>query len=211
VPRAGAVESVPPLVRARWQQAEAQLFAPLVLQPEVYQRAVVLLAGVLDRLRALGDTTDALLSASTEVADLVSGVADERGTGLGGIDAVQLGMAAFAMREREIGVAQVRRRRLERIQEAREAGESWTVLEESGDPAGDPFAPYLRLEVDVATGRALLVTASPDDDFRGCEHAVQVTRIELDTGALADVDDAAGPEVMADREQRERRVRDLRT
>ena len=63
---------------------------------------------------------------------------------------------------------QVGRRRLAALDDARGRGETWAVLEESGEPAGDPFLPYRRLEVDVATGRALLVSATPDDEFGRC-------------------------------------------
>lgn len=202
--------SIPVPVSARWQQAEAQLFAPLVLQPEVYQRAVLLLGGVLDRLRALGDAPASLVAAATDVADLVAHVAADRGIAIGGIDTAQLGMAACAMRQREIGAVQVLMSRRSRIMTAREAGASWTVIEESGDPRGDPFAPYTRLEVDVATGRALLVTARPDENFRGCEHAVRVMRVDLDTGELAESDEAAENDVADTSDERESRVRRLR-
>ncbi len=114
------------------------------------------------------------------------------------------------MRQREISAAIALLRRRQQMAAARDAGESWTVLEESGDPRGDPFAPYTRLEVDVTSGRALLVTARPDADFRVSEHAVRVVRIDLATGELLDPEEPADEEVVTDADERESRARQLR-
>jgi hypothetical protein len=58
------------------------------------------------------------------------------------------------------------------------------VVEETGSPEGDPFLPYSRIEVEAGTGRAVLVTTVPDDDYRGVVHQVRAVRLDLGTGAV---------------------------
>jgi hypothetical protein len=95
-----------------------------------------------------------------------------------------VGRAALAVRHREVAAEQASARRVRLLAAARARQLSWVVLEESGDSAGDPFMPYRRLEAHATTGQALLVTASPDDDFRACQHAVERVRVDLHTGRV---------------------------
>ncbi len=119
-----------------------------------------MLAATTDRLRAEAGSTAALLAAQSD-KDAMTGVVLELGNSLGvALDtsqATQIGLAALAIRQREVAVAEVAHARVARLTAARAAGGGWVVLEESGDPAGSPFAPYRRLEAESESGRALLV------------------------------------------------------
>jgi hypothetical protein len=83
-----------------------------------------------------------------------------------------------------VGASRAPTRRFELLAAARAEQLSWVVLEESGDKAGDPWDPYRRLEAQTATGRVLLVMAMPDDDFRTCQHTVELLQLDLDTGRI---------------------------
>ena len=111
---------------------------------------------------------------------------DSLGVALDTSQATQIGLAALAIRQREVAVAEVAHARVARLTAARAAGGGWVVLEESGDPAGSPFAPYRRLEAESESGRALLVRAEPDERFESTVHRVDPVRIDLRTGRLSD-------------------------
>ena len=125
-----------------------------------------------------------------------------------GLDVPGIAAAALAMRQREVVGEQARSRRLAQIAAAREDGRAWVTLEEAGDPSGNPLLPYRRLEVEVATGRGLLVSATADDTFAGCVHRVERVRVDLAGGGLSDGGAAADTYPTA--EAREQGARALR-
>jgi hypothetical protein len=216
-PRAGAPDPaatgtpddapVPPLLAVSWQHAEAQLYPAVTERPDLYQRIVLLVRRTVDRLRAEGPATSALLAAAARGAGLVADVVDESGLSAAELDLDLVARAALAMRYREVRGEQALLRRLRLIAEARRAGQPWAVVEEAGHFEGDPFLPYRRLEVEVATGRALLVEATPDEEFRLAQHTVAETRVDLDSGAVL-ASPAGAPVVpLPDAETREARAR----
>jgi hypothetical protein len=175
---------VPPLVAAAWQRAETLAYSTVTERPDLYQQVVRLVRLTADHLRLLGPGTSALLSAEQRGPELVAAVAEDSGIPVWDLDLGVVAGAAMALRYREVRGEQAARERLRRLAEGRAAGRPVVVLEESGDPEGDPFLPYTRLEAEVATGRAVLVTTLPDDDFSGVVHGVRAVQVELETGSV---------------------------
>lgn len=185
-------DPVPLVLTSSWDQAEAKLYPAVTTRPDLYQRVLTIVARTVERLRGLGPSTGALLAAAERGPDLVAEVLAEHGLSAHELDLDLLARAALAMRYREVSAEQAARRRLRLVAEGHRAGQRWVVVEERGDREGDPFMPYQRLEVEVATGRALLVTARGDGEFRHVLHAVEELRVDLATGA---VDEPAGGSV----------------
>jgi hypothetical protein len=183
---------VPTLLAASWEQAEARLYPTVLERPELYQRIVRLVRSTADHLRLLGPGTSALVAAAERGPELVAAVVDDSGVSASGLDLELLARAAMALRYRELRGEQVARRRLRRLEEGRTAGEDWVVVEESGDPEGDPFRPYSRLEVAPATGRGQLLSAAPDEEYRGVTHSVRRVRLDRETGDVIDDPDDPG-------------------
>lgn len=183
---------VPTLLAASWEQAEARLYPTVLEQPELYQRIVRLVRATADHLRLLGSGTSALVAAAEHGPHLVAAVSDDSGVSPAGLDLELVARAAMAMRYREVRSEQALRRRLRRIAEGRAAGVGWVVVETSGDPEGDPFRPYARLEVAPATGFGLLVASAPDDEYRGVTHSIRTVRVDVDTGEVVEDPDDAG-------------------
>jgi len=175
---------VPVVTAASWRTAETQLFAALTGSPDVYQGVVLQVGATVNRLRRLGPSTSALLDAATTITALVGEVIKEGGLSADAVDPDLVGRAALALRHREVVGELAVARRLGLLAAARAKGTAWVVVEEAGGWAGDPLLPYRRLEVEAATGRALLVTATPDDDFRTSRHAVEVLHVDLDSGRV---------------------------
>lgn len=204
---------VPVALAARWTQAQGQLFGVLSMQPELYERVVVVLAGTMQKLRELTPTESALLDAQEWVTGIVRDQASAHGLDECGIDAVQVGQAALAQRLPEVRALEANRQRAANLARARTGAGGWVVLEESGDPGGDVLAPYRRLEAEAVTGVALLVRTEPDELFTGCLHTVEPLRVDLATGALLPSEDPAvtgKPTVVADPVAREELVARLR-
>jgi hypothetical protein len=187
--RAGGGPAVPEATAASWRKAEEQLFTGLLSRPDIYQSAIALVAATVSRLRLRGPSTRALLDAAATITTVVGeaqaadGLAAE-GSAADSIDQDLVGRAALALRHREVVVEQAAARRLDLLTAARSTSVGWVVLEETGDWAGDPFSPYRRLEAHAATGRALLVTAVPDDDFRTSRHEVEALSVDRNTGRI---------------------------
>ncbi|HET8969901.1 MAG TPA: hypothetical protein VFN19_02495 [Candidatus Nanopelagicales bacterium] len=194
----------------RWQQAEGQLFGALAMAPELYQQVVLVLSATTDQLRAELAATAALLEAQDRAVAVVTARARELGVALDATSVERIALTALAIRYREVTVAEQARGRLELLAGARAAGQDWVVLEESGDPAGSPFAPYRRVEAEARSGRALLVRTEPAEDYRTVTHHVARLQLDLATGALADPAGEPDETTAADAEERESWVARLR-
>ncbi len=208
-------EPVPGDMAAAWRASEAQLYGTVLWDPAMFERAVLLVAQVVEHLRRLGGSSAALTAAGGSAGSLVLEVADRDGVEISSLDPTLIGQAALAMRLREVVDEQARARRLALLAAAAERGAPWVVLEESGEPHGDPFSPYQRLEVEVSTGRAVYVTTVPDDSFTGVLHEVALLNVDLGDGRVRDTTvDAGLPSAPPSRHEdwvaRERRVDQLR-
>lgn len=179
-------DPVPLELTSSWDQAEAKLYPAVTTRPDLYQRVLTIVARTVERLRGLGPSTGALLVAAERGPELVSEVMAEHGLSAYELDLDLLARAALSMRHREVTAEQAARRRLRLVAEGHRAGRRWVVVEERGASEGDPFMPYSRLEVEVATGRALLVTARGDDEFRHVLHAVEELRVDLSSGGVSE-------------------------
>jgi hypothetical protein len=186
-------EPVPPALAAAWQQAETTAYTTVTERPDLYERVIHLVRRTADHLRLLGGGTGALVAAAERGPDLVAAVVGDSGISPGDMDLDVLARAALALRYREVRGEQAALRRLHRLAEGRAAGQAWVVAEEAGAPEGDPFLPYSRLEVETGTGRGILVTTMPDDEYRGVVHQVRAARLDLGTGAVEP--DPQAPEV----------------
>ncbi len=208
----GAEPCVPPPTAASWRESETALFTGLLARPDLYQSVITAVGATVSRLRALGPSTRALLDAADTITTVVQQAAEDDGRSLAGIDPGLVGRAALALRHREVMEEQAAAARRDRLTAEGPAARSWVVLEEAGSYAGDPFAPYRRLEAQPATGRAVLVTTTPDDDFRSAWHDVQAVYVDPHTGRI---EAPAGPppepgrfRTATDREAHVTRLRD---
>ena len=179
---------IPPIVRAGWEQAEGGLYQVVMTQPELYQRAVVLVGRLSTALlHECPDPVALVERAAAEGATgwpLVHRVADETRLPMAGIDPDQAGRAGCAMAGRRLVLQQVQAVRRDRIAAARAAGQVWVVLEESGDPTGLAWAPYRRVEVRSDSGRGVLVSTAPAEDLVAVLHEVLRVTVDPASGEL---------------------------
>jgi hypothetical protein len=164
-----------------WDQAEARLFPTIMARPDLYQQAVTLIQRLLGLLRKTCPDLPALLAAHERGGDLVADLADEADTG---IQPDLVAAAACAMRYRELVASLATQDRLAALARARDQGQSWAVVEETGSPDRAPFVPYQRIEAEVGTGRAVIISIEPDETLSRAVHRLDKGQIDLITGGL---------------------------
>lgn len=181
---AGAQSSGPEAPRAvlrSWDEAEARLFPTIMARPDVYQQAVSLIQRLLGRLRETCLDLPSLLAAHERGGDLVDELAEGADAG---IQPGLVAAAACAMRYRELVASLAARGRLAALARARDQGQSWTVVAETGSEDRAPFVPYQRIEAEPGSGRAVVISIEPDETLSRALYRLDQGQIDLATGGL---------------------------
>ena len=169
---------VPPAVLRSWDEAEARLFPLVMAQPELYEQALGAIQRLLERLRETCQDLPALLAAHERGGDLLEGAE------VPGVRPGLIAAAACATRYRELVAELAAAARLAALARAREQGLSWVVVEESGSADRAPYVPYQRIEAEVSSGRAVVVSIEPDETLSRAVHRLDEGQIDLATGGL---------------------------
>ncbi len=88
------------------------------------------------------------------------------------------------MRYRELVALITARRRVAALDRARAGGLTWAVIEESGSPDRAPYVPYLRVEAEVGSGRAVIVSIGPDETLSRAVYRLDAGEVDAASGAL---------------------------
>lgn len=196
-----------PLIR-RWEEAERRLYPSMVAQPDLVAGSLRLVREVADDLLEVV-TVEGLAEVWPRAAELVHAAAGREGMAGEPADPEIVAGAAFALRYRELVAEGGRREIRRRIDEARARGEAWVVLDEAG-VAEAPFPqPYRRLEMRLADGLGLLLSAELDPDSGGIVHAIEGVRLDPASGEMAGPAEPARRE-LADPEEWRRAGEDAR-
>ena len=176
-------DDIPHDVLLRWQAAEEQLYPVVMVRPDLYERSIQLVRSVADELREL-TTPAALLEAFGRSGEIAARVIRRESLELEveGVDLVLATTAAFSLRYRELVGEVARRQAIERIQAARERGDAWVVLHESGTPEQAPAVPYRRLEMHLGDGSGLHVFVQQDPETAAPVYAVEPVQLDPRTG-----------------------------
>jgi hypothetical protein len=172
---------VPRAVLRSWDQAEARLFPTIMARPDVYQQSVSLIQRLVRELRETCLDLPALLAAHERGGYLVAELAGEADPG---IQPDLVAAAACAMRYRELVASLAAQERLAALARARDQGQSWAVVEETGSADRAPFVPYQRIEAEVGTGRAVIISIEPDETLSRAVHRMDEGHVDLVTGGL---------------------------
>jgi hypothetical protein len=192
----------------RWEEAERRLYPSMVAQPALVAGSLRLVREVADDLRDI-DTVEGLADAWVRAGEMVESAAGREGIAEELADPEIVAGAAFALRYRELVVEAGRRETRRRITEARVRGDAWVVLDEGG-VAEAPFPqPYRRVEMRLADGYALHLTAELDPDSGGVVHAIEGLRLDPASGEGGGPAEPARRE-FADPDEWRQAARDLR-
>jgi hypothetical protein len=163
-----------------WDEAEARLFPQVMARPDLYQQSISMIERLLGRLRETCPDLPTLVAAHERGGDLAA--ADL--VGAAGVRPDLVAAAACAMRYRELVASQAAHDRLAALDRARAEGLSWVVVQETGSPDRAPYVPYQRIEAEVASGRAVIVSIEPDETLSRAVHRLDEGWIDGLTGSL---------------------------
>ena len=166
--------TIPAETLRSWDAAEARLFPLVMARPEEYERSLAMIDVLLGWLRSRCPDIPALLAQSARGGAIVASAASElsgdqgeprldQGGLAAGVRGDLIAAAACAMRYRELVASGAARGRRDALAAAGARGESWAVIEESGDQARAPYLPYHRVEAHVPSGRAVIISIEPDE------------------------------------------------
>jgi hypothetical protein len=173
---------VPLAVLRSWDEAEARLFPLVMARPDVYQQAVSMISQLAARLRETCPDLATLIAEHERGGELAT--SELPASQAAGIQPGLVAAAACAMRYRELAASQAAQGRLAALARAREQGFTWAVVEESGPADRAPYVPYQRVEAEVTSGRAVVVSIEPDETLSRAVHRLDECRIDLVTGGL---------------------------
>jgi hypothetical protein len=197
----------------RWNQAERHLYPVVLASPDRYERYLALVRALADDLGDLPDP-DALAAAFGEAVPMAARTAARVGVPADGLDLDVAAGAAFALRYREVKVAEARATVAAKVQAAAAAGEQWVVLSEpAGGQLPDPFAAATssRVELHVPTRLAVHSFVELDPDTYQPRYGVEAARLDPVSGELArDEEPVAIPRTFDDRAAWEQAVAALR-
>ena len=151
-------------------------------RPDLYKRSVSAIQLLLGRLRETCLDMPGLLAAHERGGDLAAAdLADEADAE---IRPELVAAAACAMRYRELVASLAARDRLAALARALDEGQSWTVVEENGSLDRLPYVPYQRIEAEVGSGRAVIISIEPDETLSRVVHRLDRGQIDLATGGM---------------------------
>lgn len=183
---------VPPHLLSDWKAAEERLYPVVMVRPDLYERAVLMVRVVADELAGCLDLA-ALVEAWNGAAGIVHRGASEAGLDLDGLDAGLIAGAGFSMRYRELAGAVARAERLGRIRAAAEAGEAWVRVEEIGSKETAGMMPWSWVEMHVTSGAGLRQILEADPTTGAPRYSLEVVPLDPATGdRLPTPDDVVG-------------------
>jgi hypothetical protein len=170
-----------------WRRGEDLLYPIATVRPDLYEASSRLVRSLADHLGRVPDV-DALV-ATYRSTDADAELAEA------GIDRahvppdVQLGLvrdAAYQLRNRELEARESTERAEALIVRARNAGQRTVAI--WGEGQNDRWPPYRRVEMSVATGRAVSETVHMDVDTMTPIFALEAIELDTTTGATASED-----------------------
>jgi hypothetical protein len=192
---------------AAWRRAEARIYPSVMVNAELYQQYIGVVRAVAEEL---GDvrTEDDLITAWQERRDLVREVVSRSAPPMVALmDLESVRDAAFCHRHREITREQGKELARERLERARLQRDEWVVLFEDVTPLGSH-----RLEMHVASGRALHASSDVPFDASRPTFKLEVVQLDPATGAwLLDKPPVMPEQTYDTREEWEARIEQART
>lgn len=165
----------------RWRAAEERLYPVVMVRPEIYERCLRLVRAVADGLGS-ARTPDLLAEAYGRSDEVVARAVERTGTPTEGMDLDLVAGAAFNLRYREVLAETQQEAALRRVRTARERGDAWVLVHETGGPAEHPTPPYSRLEMHLADGAALRVFVEMEAETGEPVFGIEAVRLDPQTG-----------------------------
>jgi hypothetical protein len=181
-------------VLRRWRLGEERLYPVATVRPDLYEAVVGVVRALADHLSTVPDLDALVITFRESGRDEELAAAGVRLLELSPeIDLDLVRDAAYQVRARELSVRASAERTGSAIRRARAAGDATTVIWAEGER--EMWPPYRRVEMSVATGRAVAVSTVMDPDTMMPRYAVEGLALDPETG------EALGAEPIAPRRE----------
>jgi hypothetical protein len=177
-------------VERRWRLGEERLYPVATVRPDLYEAVIGLVRSLVDHLQSVPDLDALVVTYRTAVRDAEladAGVtADEIPPE---VDRDLVRDAAYEVRARELRQRAATERTETAIRRARAAGDATVTIWSEGER--ELWPPYRRVEMSLASGRAVAVSTTMDPETMTPRFALEGLELDPETGEAADADPIA--------------------
>jgi hypothetical protein len=174
-------------VERRWRLGEERLYPVATVRPDLYEAVIGLVRSLVDHLQSVPDTDALVVTYRTAVRDAEladAGVAADAIPPEVDLDLVR--DAAYQVRSRELHQRAATERTETAIRRARAAGEPTVTIWSEGER--EQWPPYRRVEMSLASGRAVSVSTSVDPETMTPRFALEAIELDPATGEAAETE-----------------------
>jgi hypothetical protein len=166
---------------ARWRADEKRLYPMIMVQPDRYERYLVVVRAVADELRALRSPEE-LGRAYRNSGATISAIVAREATSARDLDLGLVTSAAFSLRYSEILGEMYRFEAMDRVRAARSAGNEWVTVYQTGTADDWRQRRYEALEMHLPDGIALNLSVEIDAETYGPVYGIEVVQLDPQTG-----------------------------
>ena len=174
------VEELDELV-ARWRVDEQRLYPMIMVEPDRYERYLLVVRAVADELRGIGSPRELAAAYENSLATIGAVVARESMSAQG-LDLGLVASAAFSLRYAEILGEMHRADAIDRVRAARRARRQWVTVYQTGAPEDWRQRRYEALEMHLPDGIALNLSVEIDAETYGPVYGIEVVQLDPHTG-----------------------------
>jgi len=170
-------------VLRRWRLGEERLYPVATVRPDLYEAVIGIVRSLADHLERVPDIDALVTTYRTSVRDAEladAGVSLDEVSPEIDLDLVR--DAAYQVRARELTQRAAAERTETAIRRARAAGETTATLWSEGER--ELWPPYRRVEMSLATGRAVSVSVHMDPDTMTPRYVLETLALDPETGEV---------------------------
>ena len=197
-------------VERRWRLGEERLYPVATVRPDLYEAAIGLVRSLVDHLQSVPDIDALVVTYRTAVRDAELADAGVAASAISPeIDRDLVRDAAYAARARELRQRSAVERAEAAIRRARAAGPATVTIWGEGEQ--ELWPPYRRVEMALASGRAVVVSTTMDAETMAPRFALEAVELDPQTGAAADAEPLAPRREFTDPDEWRAAARELRS
>jgi regulator of protease activity HflC (stomatin/prohibitin superfamily) len=196
-------------VERRWRVGEERLYPVATVRPDLYEAVIGLVRSLVDHLQSVPDTDALVVTYRTAVRDAEladAGIAEADIPPEVDRDLVR--DAAYQVRARELRQRAAVEQAETAIRRARAAGEATVTIWSEGDQ--ELWPPYRRVEMSLASGRAVAVSTTMDPETMTPRFALEGLELDPETGAAAEAEPIAPRREFSDPDEWRAAAQELR-
>lgn len=169
----------------RWRLGEERLYPVATVRPDLYEAVIGIVRSLVDHLQGVPDIDALVVTYRTSVRDAELADAGVAAADIPPeVDRDLVRDAAYQVRSRELGQRASAEQTESAIRRARVAGEPTATIWSEGEH--ELWPPYRRVEMSVASGRAVAITTMMDPETMTPRFALEAIELDPDTGEAAD-------------------------